>query len=83
MVSVCERGLKFNPCSSLLATSRGRSCWLFSISAGVAGCVGDVVLRTFALKSSNVQNLLKLLSELDYGNLMPEMKKKIIIIINK
>ena len=30
-------------------------------------------LRTFAWKSSKVQNLLKHLWELDYGNLMPEM----------
>ena len=27
-------------------------------------------------KSSNIQNLLKLLKELDYGSLMPEMEKK-------
>ena len=30
----------------------------------------------FVQKTSNIQNLLKRLKELDYGSLMPEMEKK-------
>ena len=36
----------------------------------------EISVKTFARISSNVQNLLKLLKQLDYGNLMSEIKVK-------
>ena len=49
----------------------------FLFTVGIGNFIVNMLIIIYMLfKSSNVQNLLKLLQELDYGNLMPEMKKK-------